>query len=136
MVACLASFRALFTAQTISQRLPKYDEEQRNDPERQGLRRHGSHAVGNTFASISLADFERDIPANLDLSLGETTTFVQAKHALRSSQHDHSSGEQEEAISVRSLEARSVTLKDNHVHVKREFLVYPEAATKTTREGL
>ena len=52
MVACLSSYRALFTPNTISQRLPRYHSEMRNDPERHVLKRFGFTHLGRSSASI------------------------------------------------------------------------------------
>ena len=52
MVACLSSYRALFTPNTISQRLPRYHNEMRNDPERHVLKRFGFTHLGRSSASI------------------------------------------------------------------------------------
>ena len=60
---------------------------------------------------------------------------MQAKNVSQSPEHDGRNGEQEDAMLIRGLEARSVTPEDNHVHVRSEILVYPEAA-RTAEKGL
>lgn len=56
IVACLASSRALFSSQTISQRLPIHHREQRNDREQHPLTNFGLHRNGRSSASITGSD--------------------------------------------------------------------------------
>ena len=110
IVACLSSYRALFTSNTISQRLPKYQSEVRNDPERHALRRFGFTNLGRSSASIPGATRNND---------GKWSATMEA------------TGQEYEGHTAEASRAAEVTAlppMDRQVYVQSEISVHhPEA---------
>ena len=74
-MACLASFRALFTNDTASQRLPPYHEDHRTDPERRALAKFSFHNIGRSSTSIPPARLP-GLETPFDPSLTKSKAFT------------------------------------------------------------
>ena len=121
IVACLASFRALFTARGSSQRGPAKNFG--SDPEQLPLRRLDKQLAGSPLPGQALAEQRRSAsnPALSSLQ-GKSEIFVPAETAL-------SQGEgptkQSTNLSRKSSNGDSMQLGADQVHVRNEYSAFP-----------
>ena len=118
IVACLASFRALFTSDTLSQRAQYYNHKQLEDDltERRGLAWLRLTSPGNSSTNMARGrgNVEPE-PRLFDPSLRQTETYIRAKNG-------HSSG----GNSINDEHELAGIDNSRHVHVRNEFIVTGE----------
>lgn len=129
IVACLASFRALFTSTAKSQRLSHQQKDHPIDPERQAFKNLGFHNTDRSLVSISAVNVSQDPALVFNPFTKKASVDQQPKH-----KRGLKNGFAEQGYTLSAITAGkcAVPVNDHHIHVHSEYSVYPETPT---REG-
>ncbi|KAL9117962.1 MAG: hypothetical protein Q9187_005496 [Circinaria calcarea] len=122
IVACLASFRTLFTSNTSSQRTPSPQKGHSGDLERHALRRLNFDKLSRSFAKTPVAEHLRAIPPIFDPSSGKALVYVQTGKSPRAPR-DGGSSEEEDILSPRRSTYDLTLLETHQTHMRSEYSV-------------